>query len=105
LPGWRSHRAWRGGGDGTDARCATSRSRRIGAGEAWACSHEAALALAAHNRLSSIYLLTETADGFFPRFGFRRIERNEASPAVQQSVEFRELCPVSSTVMMRPVAP
>lgn len=49
-----------------------------------------------------IYLLTETAERWFPRFGFRRIERADVPAAVQQSVEFRELCPASAAVMVLP---
>jgi len=48
-----------------------------------------------------IYLLTETADRFFPRFGFRRIVRDQVEPAVRQSVEFRSVCPESAVVMVR----
>lgn len=60
---------------------------------------EGVLALARERGLATVYLLTQTAADYFPRHGFRRITRAEVSEAVQQSVEFRELCPVSSTVM------
>lgn len=50
--------------------------------------------------LRRLYLLTETAAGYFPRHGFRRIPRESASPAVQDSVEFREACPDSAVAMM-----
>lgn len=39
-----------------------------------------------------LYLLTETAEAFFARRGFGRIAREDASPAVQASVEFRSAC-------------
>ena len=48
-----------------------------------------------------VYLLTETAPDFFVRFGFRRIGREEVDPAVRQSAEFAELCPVSAQAMVR----
>ncbi len=51
--------------------------------------------------LSAVYLLTETAERFFPRYGFMRIERDQTSDAIRQSAEFRELCPASSAVMVR----
>jgi amino-acid N-acetyltransferase len=51
--------------------------------------------------LTAVYLLTETAASFFPRYGFVRIERESASDAVKQSAEFRELCPSSSVAMKR----
>ena len=46
-----------------------------------------------------LYLLTTTAEEFFPRFGFERIGREEVPAAVRDSVEFRESCPASATVM------
>jgi amino-acid N-acetyltransferase len=46
-----------------------------------------------------LYLLTTTAEEFFPRFGFERIGREEVPAAVRESVEFRESCPASGTVM------
>ena len=46
-----------------------------------------------------LYLLTTTAEEFFPRFGFERIRREEVPVAVRDSVEFRESCPASATVM------
>jgi amino-acid N-acetyltransferase len=54
--------------------------------------------------IGRVYLLTDTAEGYFPRHGFRRIPREEASEAVRRSREFRELCPVSSIVMVAELA-
>jgi amino-acid N-acetyltransferase len=54
--------------------------------------------------LRRVYLLTTTAEDYFPRHGFRRIERDEASADVQRSVEFREACPASATVMVLELA-
>jgi len=50
--------------------------------------------------VTSVVLLTTTASGFFPRFGFRKTSRAEVPAAVKVSAEFRDACPVSSTVMM-----
>jgi amino-acid N-acetyltransferase len=47
------------------------------------------------------YLLTTTADRWFPRFGFAPITRDEVPTGVQQSIEFREACPASAVVMHR----
>lgn len=50
--------------------------------------------------LSQIVLLTETAGDFFPRFGFRAINRSEAPGPVLASAEFQtNCCPLSATVM------
>ena len=47
------------------------------------------------------YLLTTTAERWFPRFGFMPIPRDAVPPGVRQSVEFREACPASAVVMHR----
>ena len=58
-----------------------------------------ALALAGRRGVRDVYLLTETAAGFFPRFGFAIEPRSAAPPALQESVEFRSACPESATLM------
>ncbi|HEX7117591.1 MAG TPA: arsenic resistance N-acetyltransferase ArsN2 [Longimicrobiales bacterium] len=65
---------------------------------------EAVLEAAAREGVSAVYLLTETAESFFRGYAFRRIAREEASEAVKASVEFREVCPASSAVMVRSLA-
>jgi amino-acid N-acetyltransferase len=47
------------------------------------------------------YLLTTTAERWFPRLGFAPIGRERVPPGVRQSVEFREACPASAVVMHR----
>ena len=59
------------------------------------------LELAAELGASHAYLLTTTAEKYFPRFGFERIERAEVPASVQQSVEFRSACPASAIVMRK----
>ena len=49
------------------------------------------------------YLLTTTAEHYFPRLGFTVIPRAAVPAAVQASVEFREACPASAVVMHRPL--
>jgi amino-acid N-acetyltransferase len=49
--------------------------------------------------LKQVVLLTTTAEGFFPRFGFRTILRADVPLAAQASIEFQEACPSSATVM------
>ena len=51
--------------------------------------------------IRTLYLLTTTAEHFFPRFGFKPIARDAVPEAVRASVEFREACPASATVMER----
>lgn len=59
----------------------------------------AALDLARARGARTVYLLTETAEAFFPKLGFRRVTRDEVEPAVKQSVEFTTACPASAVVM------
>jgi amino-acid N-acetyltransferase len=59
-----------------------------------------ALDLARSLGLPAVYLLTTTAEGFFPRFAFERIPRQSVPSGVQTSVEFRSACP-STAVAMR----
>ena len=54
---------------------------------------------AREGRLRAVYLLTTTAEGYFPRFGFERITREDVPDQVKASVEFREACPASAVVM------
>ena len=56
---------------------------------------------AAARGVQSVYLLTETAEGFFARRGYRRAERQDASPAITASREFALVCPASAALMVR----
>jgi amino-acid N-acetyltransferase len=51
--------------------------------------------------LHSLYLLTTTAEGYFPRFGFEKTSRDTVPAEIQQSSEFKDICPSSATVMRR----
>lgn len=62
---------------------------------------EAAIELARDVRAPAIYLLTTTAERFFPRFGFERIARADVPAGVQTSIEFTSACPSSATVMRK----
>jgi amino-acid N-acetyltransferase len=62
---------------------------------------EAALRLAAEHGVTAVFLLTTTAELFFPRFGFEPITRDDVPPSVRESVEFKSACPDSATVMRR----
>jgi amino-acid N-acetyltransferase len=62
---------------------------------------EAALRMATDRSISALYLLTTTADDYFSRFGFERIERHQVPLSVQSSIEFTSVCPSSATVMRK----
>jgi amino-acid N-acetyltransferase len=60
-----------------------------------------AIGLARDLHAPAVYLLTTTADRYFPKFGFERIARAEVPAGVQESVEFRSACPSSAVVMRK----
>jgi amino-acid N-acetyltransferase len=62
---------------------------------------DAAIELARTRGIPALYLLTTTAERYFPRFGFERIERGDVPPGVQRSVEFTSACPASAIVMRK----
>ena len=62
---------------------------------------EAALALAHELGAPAVYLLTTTAEHFFPRFGFERIARTNVPAGVQRSFEFTTACCASAVVMRK----
>ena len=49
----------------------------------------------------ALYLLTTTADGYFPAFGFTVTTRDAVPADIRATAEFREACPASATVMVR----
>jgi amino-acid N-acetyltransferase len=57
------------------------------------------LAWASEQHLRELWLLTTTAEGWFPRYGFAAADRSAAPPEMQQSREFRDACPSSATAM------
>jgi amino-acid N-acetyltransferase len=59
----------------------------------------AAVDLAGRSGAAAVYLLTTTAERFFPRLGFAAISRDDVPASVRQSVEFTSACPASAAVM------
>lgn len=57
------------------------------------------IAAARAEGLHTLYLLTETADRYFPRLGFVPIPREKADPALHASAEWREACPTSARLL------
>lgn len=77
--------AWRGRGLGGDLV-----RRLIGAADA--------------RGLRALYLLTTTAEHYFPRLGFARVDRVDVPAGIAATVEFRSACPASAIAMERPLA-
>ena len=53
--------------------------------------------------VSALYLLTTTADKFFERHGFGRIARDSVPDSIRSTREFAEICPASSTIMVKAI--
>jgi N-acetylglutamate synthase-like GNAT family acetyltransferase len=49
--------------------------------------------------LIGLYLLTTTAEGYFPNFGFQTTSRDAVPDPVRATDEFQHACPASATVM------
>jgi amino-acid N-acetyltransferase len=62
---------------------------------------EAAEALAAEAGVRDLYLLTETAEAWFPRLGYQRVVRADVPAELLASPEFASVCPDSSAVMRK----
>lgn len=60
---------------------------------------ERLLTSARKQELETIYLLTTTADRYFPRFGFEPADREEADERLRSSEEFRGACPDTAVCM------
>ncbi len=54
--------------------------------------------------IKALYLLTMTAEHFFPRFGFDVVARDAVPAEIANTLEFRSACPASATAMARQVA-
>lgn len=54
--------------------------------------------------LHALYLLTTTAEHYFPRFGFERIERQDVAPEIAETEEFKSACPASAVAMKKTLA-
>jgi amino-acid N-acetyltransferase len=62
---------------------------------------QAAIEEAQRRGVHAIYLLTTTAEQFFPRFGFVAVNRQSMPPSIQGSIEFQSACPASAIAMRR----
>lgn len=53
------------------------------------------------NGVQALYLLTTTAEQYFPSFGFVTTTRASVPDAVRRTSEFTSACPASAVVMVR----
>jgi amino-acid N-acetyltransferase len=57
-------------------------------------------AFSVEKRVQTIYLLTDTAENFFLKLGYKIIPRADTDQRIKQSIEFKMLCP-SSPVLVK----
>lgn len=62
------------------------------------------VAVAGSRGVRELFLLTTTAEPYFHRYGFERVDRSEVPAALLESVEFAEACPASAAVMQKRLA-
>lgn len=60
-----------------------------------------ALAVTRERGIKDVFLLTTTAEHYFPQFGFTCVSRDSVAEAVQESPEFKGACPASAVAMRR----
>jgi amino-acid N-acetyltransferase len=65
---------------------------------------EQIIARAESRGTNALYLLTTTAERYFPSFGFEKTTRDAVPAEIQATDEFRGACPASATVMSRQLA-
>jgi amino-acid N-acetyltransferase len=63
------------------------------------------LELARRRGVRDVYLLTTTAEHYFPKFGFTQVDRASAAESIQASAEFQGACPDTAVLMRRRVEP
>ena len=56
---------------------------------------------AAQSGIQSLWLLTETALGFFEKLSYISTERSAAPMAIRQSTQLKDLCPASAVLMTK----
>jgi N-acetylglutamate synthase-like GNAT family acetyltransferase len=66
---------------------------------------ERAIAEAESRGTKALYLLTTTAERYFPSFGFATTTRDVVPESIQTTGEFRVACPASATVMSLTLVP
>lgn len=60
---------------------------------------ERAIADAEAKGFDALYLLTMTAERYFPSFGFAIVDRDVVPPEIKGTEQFSSTCPASATVM------
>ena len=51
--------------------------------------------------VNKLFLLTQTADGYFENHGFIKVNRETAPDIIKQTQQYSELCPMSASLMSK----
>ena len=92
---------------GLEACCDNALLRSVAVADGWRSRGvgralvERVIAEAEARRIHALYLLTTTAERYFPSFGFRKVARDDVPADIRETAEFRGACPASATVMCR----
>ena len=62
---------------------------------------EVIVELAKSEKITALYLITTTADLYFERLGFSRVDRANVPDNIARTRQFSNLCPVSAVVMSK----
>ena len=52
-------------------------------------------------KVATLYLLTLTAEDFFTKRGYQKADRKSAPPVLQETTEFKSLCPETAVCMKK----
>jgi amino-acid N-acetyltransferase len=77
----------------------THRSRQLGRQ-----LFSAALDHAGEHGVQEVFLITNTADAYFEKNGFQRVDRGEVPAEIAETAQFTGLCPSSAVVMKKRIA-
>jgi amino-acid N-acetyltransferase len=65
--------------------------------------YERILAYAHLQKINELYLLTTTAEEYFSKLGFSKVERNSIPKPIQSTAEFHSLCPSTAVCMLKKI--
>jgi N-acetylglutamate synthase-like GNAT family acetyltransferase len=65
--------------------------------------YTAAIDHARRSGIREVWLITNTADRYFERHGFERIDRDRAPAEIAQTAQFAGLCPSSAVIMRKTI--
>ena len=92
---------------GLEVCCNNALLRSVAVDDAWR-SHGVGRALVARivadaesRGIHALYLLTTTAEHYFPKFGFEQVTRDQVPDDIRATAEFTSACPASAIVMCR----